>query len=160
MKICSHSTSECGREHLSPCFDYKGSQWDKYREWCTKANILHITAIYLTVTKNRKSRKWKTGDWNRRVWPNPGNPVGWRVRVRVWPANKVRVGFMDGSGPELNRFSCPNPDRWQVTRTRCYHYPCQTSAIGQVKQFEMQCRMTSLPNWSQTRSCFATKHTE
>jgi len=52
-----HSTSGCSREHVAPCFDYKGSQWNKYREWCTKVNILHITVTYLTATINRKTRK-------------------------------------------------------------------------------------------------------
>jgi len=59
MKNCSHSTSGCSREHVSPCFDYKGSQWNKYREWCTKVDILHITVTYLTATINRKTRKQK-----------------------------------------------------------------------------------------------------
>ena len=53
----SRSTSGCCREHLSPCFDYKGCQWNKSREWCTKVDILHITVTYLTATANRKTRK-------------------------------------------------------------------------------------------------------
>jgi len=29
MKNWSHSTSGCSREHVSPCFEYKGRQWNK-----------------------------------------------------------------------------------------------------------------------------------
>jgi hypothetical protein len=31
----------------------------------------------------------------------------------------LRVGLLDGSGTELNRFSGLDLDRWQVTRTHC-----------------------------------------
>jgi len=57
MNNWSHSTSGHSREHVSPCFEYKGCQWNKYREWCTKVDILHRTVTYLTATINRKT--WK-----------------------------------------------------------------------------------------------------
>jgi len=59
MNNWSHSTSARSREHVSPCFEYKGRQWNKYREWCTKVDILHITVTYLTATINRTTRKWE-----------------------------------------------------------------------------------------------------
>ena len=57
MNNWSHSTSARSRELVSPCFEYKGHQWNKYREWYTKVDILHITVTYVTATKNRKTRK-------------------------------------------------------------------------------------------------------
>jgi hypothetical protein len=57
IKNCAHTTSGCSMEHVSSCFDYKGSQWNKLRECCTKVNILHITVTYLIVTINRNVRK-------------------------------------------------------------------------------------------------------
>ena len=36
-------------------------------------------------------------------------------------AKTQQVRFLDRYGNELNRFSGPNPDRWQVTWIRCYH---------------------------------------
>ena len=56
MNNWSHSTSARSRELVSPCFEYKGHQWNKYREWCTKVDILHITVTYVTATINRKTR--------------------------------------------------------------------------------------------------------
>ena len=52
----SHSTSGCNREHVSACFDYKGSQWNKQRHWCTKVNISRMTVEYLNATIKRKPR--------------------------------------------------------------------------------------------------------
>jgi len=57
MNNWSHSTSGHSREHVSPCFEYKGRQWNKYREWCTKVDILNRIVTYLTATINRKTRK-------------------------------------------------------------------------------------------------------
>jgi len=53
----SHSASGCSREHVSPCFDYKGSQWNKHKRGCTKVNILHMIGGYLNGTMNRNT--WK-----------------------------------------------------------------------------------------------------
>jgi len=57
MNNWSDSTSARSREHDCRWFDYKGRQWNKYREWCTKVDILHRTVTYLTANMNRKTRK-------------------------------------------------------------------------------------------------------
>jgi len=57
MNNWSHSTSARSREHVSSCSEYKGRQWNKYREWCTEVDILHITVTYVTATINRQTRK-------------------------------------------------------------------------------------------------------
>ena len=51
------SYSWWGRERVSVLFDYKGSQYNKQRQWCTKVNIIQITVAYLNVTINRKTQK-------------------------------------------------------------------------------------------------------
>jgi len=40
--------------------------------------------------------KCGTGDWDRRVQPNPGKPTGWRVQVRVGPPRVNGSGFWTG----------------------------------------------------------------
>jgi hypothetical protein len=39
-------------------------------------------------------------DWTRWAFPNQSKPAGWRVRVRVYPAKKFLIGFLDRCGTE------------------------------------------------------------
>ena len=115
MNNWSHSTSARSREHVSLCSEYKCRQWNKYREWCTKVDILHITVTYVTATINRKTRKGEpeTGtNGSGQTWQTP--------RVEGYGFGLPRssgLGFWTVLEP--NRVSGPNPDRWRVTRTRC-----------------------------------------
>jgi len=54
-----HSSSYWGRgrELVSLLFHYKGSQYIKQRQWCSKVNNLQLTVGYLNATINGITRK-------------------------------------------------------------------------------------------------------
>ena len=104
MKNCSRSTSGCSREHVFPCFDHKGCQWNKYREWCTKVNILHITLTYLTMTRNRKTRKWEPEIGTNGPSQTPHNPQCDRYRFRFGLPRSSGPGFWTGLEPNPTVF--------------------------------------------------------
>jgi hypothetical protein len=113
------SCSGWGKERVSLVFSYKGGRFIRKDQWCAKVNILRLTVGYLNATIHRKT--WSTEpeigtNGSSQTWENPR---GWLVRVRVWPAKMLRVGFLDGSETEPNSFSGLEPDSWRVTRTRC-----------------------------------------
>jgi hypothetical protein len=104
MNNWSHSTSACSREHGSPCFEYKGRLWNKYREWCTKVDILHITVTCVTATINRKTRQGKpeTGtDWSKQTRQNPQVDGS---RYGFGPPGRSGSGFWTVMGPNRTVF--------------------------------------------------------
>jgi len=53
LTLCWLSFSGWSREHISPAFGYKGSQYIQKRRWHTNVNILRLDVGYLNVTMNR-----------------------------------------------------------------------------------------------------------
>jgi len=104
MKNCSHSTSGCSREHVSPCFEYKGCQWNKYREWHTKANIMHITLTYMTATINRKTRKGEPDTDTDRASQTQHDPQDDRYGCQFGPPIGSGSGFWRGLEPNQTVF--------------------------------------------------------
>jgi hypothetical protein len=105
MNNRSHSTSGCSREHVSPCFEYKGRQWNKYREWCTKADLLHITVTYLTATINRKTLKGEPETVT--DGSSQARHSGWVDRSGYWLGLPTTSGSGYWTGLELNRIVFP-----------------------------------------------------
>jgi len=93
MNNWSHSTSGCSREHVYPCFEYKGRQWNKYREWCTKVDILHRTVTYLTATIYRKTRKGEPETWTDGCSQTRQNPCADRYGYGLRPPRSSGSGF-------------------------------------------------------------------
>jgi hypothetical protein len=106
------SCSGWGTERVSLLFRYKGGWFIRKDQWCAKVNILRSTVGYLNATIHRKTRNTEPEigpDRSSQTWQKPR---GWRVRVRVWPAKTLRVGFLNCSETEPTSFSGLNPDRW------------------------------------------------
>jgi len=115
MENCSHSTSRYSRKHVSLRFEYKGPQWIKYRESCTKVNIFHITVTYLTTTMTRKIRKREPETGTNGSIQNIPNPRVDEYGYRFGPRRSCECGFWTVLEPNWTNYVVQ-------TRTRCKHY--------------------------------------
>jgi len=109
MKNHSHWTSQYCWERVSARFHYKGCQYNKPRQQCTKVSILHLTGGYVNATINRKTRKWEPEIGTDGFSQTQQNPqVHW---YGCWfgPARNSGSGFRTVQNPKRTGFPVHTP---------------------------------------------------